>query len=169
MAAPRLTKEIELDVRAKLRTDIRSIAASGLVLAKPTYFTGKQDFVDELKKAGTQVVNGGDIEVRFCQMQWIGFEDVPDDCEDNPPVKILYKLHFFHEFISKRSDSSNSHDDFVAMILDLRNLFLANIVLPNNREREPLKQDGFMITGDENEFFKGAFGHYQNFIVKVEV
>lgn len=167
MADPKLTPEVELFHRNKLKADIEQIANTGAVFTKPTFFSSYQDFVDEV---GKQVTAGDDLEVQFCQISWIGFEDDDEDpCEDSPAVKIVYRLHFFHQFAQERKDGSNSHDTFTAMIINLRNKFLMSIVQGTNIEREPLKLDGFIITSDESEFFAGAYGHWCNLITKIEV
>ena len=167
MADPKLTPEKELALRQQLKTDIETVPATGAVFIKPEYFTSEQDFLDAV---GKEVVAGEDLEVRFCQISFLSFEDNDQDgCEDNPAVSVRYKIHFFHQYVSERSDGSNSHDDFVAMLLNLRNNFLQTIEIDANTEREALKQDGFMITDDESEFFKGAFGHWINLIAKINL
>lgn len=167
MAPPKLTPEIELLHRNRLKTDIETIPHTGAVFLKPTFFTSHQDFVDEV---GKQVAVNDDLEVQFCQISWLGFEDDPSDgCEDNPSVKIVYKIHFFHQFEQERSDGTNSHDTFVAMILNLRNKFLSSIEIDADTDREALKTDGYMITSDESEFFKGAYGHFINLITKIDI
>lgn len=167
MADPKLTPEVELFHRSKLKESIMEIQGTGSVFTVPEFFTSYQDFVDAV---GHEVSAGDDLEVQFCQISWLGFEDSEDDpCEDNPAVKIIYRLHFFHQFEQKRLDGSNSHDTFTAMIINLRNKFLLSIVQAPNIEREPLKQDGYIITDDESEFFAGAYGHWCNLITKISI
>lgn len=166
MAAPKLTPEKELANRQQIKADIESVANSGAVFIRPAFFTSEQDFIDVV---GKEVISGEDLEVRFCQISFVGFEDDPADlCEDNPAVKSIYRIHLFHQFNQGRPDGSCSHDDFVALVINLRNKFLSTIDLDANTEREALKMDGFIITSDESEFFKGAYGHWTNLITKVE-
>lgn len=163
----RLTPEKELAARTKLKTDLLTVGMIGSVFIKPAYFTSKADFVEQL---GNQVAPGDDLEVQFCQVSFLKFEDSKTDgCADDPLVYVHYKIHLFHEFRQARKDGTNSHDTFVALILNLRNKFLLTQDAVANSERSPLAQEQFMLTDTENEFFPGAFGHYTNLITKIEV
>jgi hypothetical protein len=167
---PKLTPEKELELRAQIKTDVESVENTGAVFSKPEFFTSKQDFVARCTK---QMVNGDDREVQFCQISFFGFEDLPNAgsavCADDPPVRAIFRLHLFHEYVAKRSDNTNSHDTFTAMILNLRNKFLETQDQGEYTERTPLTPDQFIIFGQENEFFPGAYGHYTNLTVKVEL
>jgi hypothetical protein len=167
MAAAKLTPAVELIHRQKLKTDLATVADTGAVFIRPEFFSSQQDFVKAVCK---EVAAGDDLEVQFCQISWLGYEDDPDDpCEDNPTVKIVYKMHFFHQFIQERSDGTNSHDTFTAMIINVRNKFLATIHSVPNTEREAAKQQNFIITDENSEFFQGAYGHWCNLITKIEL
>ncbi len=163
----KLTPDIELAHIAILKADIESVANTGAVFDKLMFFNSEADFA---KAVGKQLAAGDDLEVQFCQISFLGFEDDPEDlCEDDPAVKIIYRLHLFHEFKQERKDGTNSHDTFAAAVLNLRNKFLATIQINDHTDREALVQDGYIITDDESEFFKGAFGHWINLITKVEL
>lgn len=163
----KLTPAIEMLHRLLIKAAIESVPDTGAVFIKPEFFTSEQDFVERVCKLMTV---GDDLEVQFCQISFLGFEDDPlDDCEDDPAVKIIYKIHLFHQYKPERADGTNSHDTFTAMLLNLRNKFLDTIEIDSNTERESLRADGFMITDDESEYFKGAFGHWINLITKVDI
>jgi hypothetical protein len=163
----KLTPAIELSHREALKTEIETIANTGKVYIRPRLFTSKQDFVSEL---GKSVVNGDDLEVQFCQITCQGWQDLNGQlCADDPPVQIIYRLHFYQDFVQQRSDGSCSHDTFVAMLLNLRNRFLLTMDRSSNTERKPLTLEQNIITGVENEYFPGAYGHYINLQTRIEV
>ena len=165
---PKLTPAVELAHRMRLKQHIESVPNTGGVFTRITFFSSKEDFVAQI---GRQVAEGDDLEVQFCQVSWLGFEDsASDPCPEDPTVTLNYRLHFFHEFKQERSDGSNSFDTFAQMIINLRNLFLQNQDFDNgNTERKPLKQPEFIITNGESEFFRGAYGHFVNLTTKIEI
>lgn len=166
----KLTPEKELELRAQVKADIESVPGTGKVFAEPVLIDSKQEFVDEFTE---QVVAGNNREVRFCQILFQGWRDLPNAggtmCADDPVVEAIYRLHFFHEFVEKRSDGTSSHNSVTAMALNLRNKFLDTQDIGAYTERTPLTLDGSIILGTASEFFPGAYGHYFNAIVRVEL
>lgn len=164
----KLTPAIELIHRNRLKSDIQQVPDTGAVFTKPTFFSSVQDFVDAV---GKQVAAGDNLEVQFCQITFLKFEDSPNDpCPDDPLCWLHYRLHFFHQFEQQRANGTNSHDTFVAMLLNLRNKFLIEQDFDGgNTERKPLSPEQFIITDVESTYFKGAYGHYTNLISKIEL
>lgn len=171
-----LTPQLELEIREYLKTKVETVPAIGKVFTRPRTFSSEQDFIDECKYAVED-----DIEIRYCEISLVSFRDsqtddsILEDCDDMPIVFLTYNLNLHFEFKDERKKVvtnddetettvySNSFDDFVKAILDLRNKFVENRYWEDQKlEHSPLVQIGNIITED-------AVRHQANFQVIVTV
>lgn len=109
-------------LRAGLKTFLEVSAIVGNVHTRRRKINNRADFVDKYGVTVAAIENSKII--RFCDIEFIRFEDSPDEGFDDCPVLIAtYNLHLFHEFF-EGTDDANSNDDFIQAILTLRDRFL---------------------------------------------
>jgi hypothetical protein len=154
----------ELAIREALGAKVAAVTGSAFV--RRPVVDSKQDW------AGLGVQNiDGELELRVCTVDLQSFDDSPDyGCFDDPMVTLTYAVHVFFEFKEKRSDDSNSTDDFAAAVTSLRSSFLdADRTLASLAKVEslPLVQASFILLGDDP--LTGGFGHSIDLLAKVEV
>jgi hypothetical protein len=162
-----LTPEKELAIREAQGTKIALL--TGSVFVRRPMIDSKQDWVDLLGKENVD----GEYEVKYCTVDLLSFTDSEEEgCDDDPVVNLLYGVRIFHGYKEKRSDDSNSTDDFIALILNLRNAYLnadrsvGSPAIPKV-ESLPLIQSGFILLGEDP--LSGAFGHYIDLQAPIEV
>lgn len=111
------------DVKAfqdNLKSDLETIAALGHVNTRRRLIANRKDYFDKLAIDGTD-----ESEICFTEIEFLRFQDSPDEGGDDCPVAILsFGLHIFRQFVDLRSDNSNSADDFLNAILSIRKHFL---------------------------------------------
>lgn len=162
----KLTAAKEKSIREALGTKVALVTGSAFV--RRPLIDSKQDWVTLLG-----VVNADDeYEIKYCTVDLAGFNDSDQEgCDDDPVVTITYQCHLFHEYKETRvADSSNSTDDFNAAFLTLRNTFLdddRSLAALDRVESLPLAQTAFIILGTDT--LTGAFGHYVDFTIAVEL
>ena len=165
---PNLTAAKETAILEALGVKIASLPNAKNVIADEPLLDSKQDV---LKTICVKSVDKK-TEVQYIKIDFLGFRDsTTDGCEDNPVVYLSYNLHIFQQLVEKRSDNSTSTKDVKKLVIDLRNLFLltennARILLPNT-ESQPLRQNNFIILGDDP--LTGAYGHYIDLVCTVTV
>jgi hypothetical protein len=155
----------ELAIRTALGTKVAAL--TGSVFIRPELFDSEQDWVEKL---GVQNVDG-ELELKYCTVNLLQFTDSPTDgCDDDPVVFLTYQIHIFDGFTEQRSDLSNSTDDFIAKILDLRNEFLEssrNVAGVDKADYTPLTQSSLILLGDDP--LTGGFGHFTDLQQRVQV
>jgi hypothetical protein len=137
-----------------------TIPSVGNVLDRRRSIANRQEYADIL---GIDAVD--DLEIKFCETEFLRFEDSPDEGDDDCPIAVLtFGIHLFHEFADLRSDSTNSSFDYIGAILDIRKEFLEG-----NREFaagdflavvDPVTMPDFSQFG--NDDFSDAVGHIGN-------
>jgi hypothetical protein len=160
-----LTPEKEKSLREALKNKISELPEA-FVFSRRRRISSKQDFFAQLGKTVDSKT-----EVRFCQIDYLGFEDVlGEGLDDCPPVKVNYSLHVFFQFADLRSDDSNSTDDFISYCLNLRHQInhTQEIVLSGKKHLlSNLLQVSDTIT--DSDTVSGVEGHYAEFRVTIEV
>ena len=162
---PNLTPDIQSNILTALQTKFAGVSGVDNFLIKNPLLDSKTDAVDVL----TVENSDGELEVKYIYLSFLGFEDsLTDGCEDDPSVSLTYNAHCFWQYQELRADGSYSERDFVNLILNLRNEFLkSNRVILTDTETTPLKQNNFIILGDDP--LTGAYGFYCDLTVKVEI
>ena len=159
-----LSPVIETGLRAALAAKISTVAQN-LIVDEPV-IDSKHDEIDLLTRENVD----GELETVFGKLDFLKFEDSSSDgCDDEPLVTLFYKLHLFQQFKEKRSDNSTSANDFVALVLNLRNKFLESNrrLVSSNIEHLPLRQLIAITLGEDP--LMGAEGHFADFEIKVQI
>ena len=160
-----LTSAKEKTIREALGAKIAAL--TGTAFVRRPMISSRQDWAELLG-----IVNAsGELELRLTTVDLAGFTDSETEgCDDDPVVFLTYRVHLFHEYVEARPDSSNSTDDFAAVVIGLRNAFLQgsrDIPGVPRAEHLPLVQSGFIILGDDP--VTGAYGHSVDLEARVEV
>ncbi|MBX3288457.1 MAG: hypothetical protein KF855_03835 [Acidobacteria bacterium] len=160
-----LTSAKELEIRTFLGAKIAAVTASSFI--RRPMIDSKQDWVALLGKTNID----GEYEMRYCTVDLLQFTDSDDEgCDDDPVVNLLYQVHLFHQYKEERSDDSNSTDNFIAVLLNLRNTFLnanRSIGVLDGAESLPLIQSGYILLGADA--LTGTFGHSVDLQLPVEI
>lgn len=160
-----LTPEKENLIREALKNKVAE-DSTAFVFSRRRLISSKQDFFKQLGKQPDS-----SLEFRFCQIDFLGFEDLTEDgLDDCPPTNLKYQIHCFFQFVDKRTDLSNSTDDFIKYILDLRCRInnTSHFVLDGKKHLVgTLSQTADIITNAD--LISGVEGHYAEFQVLVEV
>lgn len=126
---PGPTKIQEKAIRTALAAGVQSILTTSNVFDRRRYITSKKDFARALGKLQVD----DKTEIVFTEIEFLRFVDDPergwDDC---PSVSLFYSIHHFRQFRDERvavvddvEVVTNSNDEFVGEVLDLRDYFLA--------------------------------------------
>lgn len=160
-----LTPAIENTIVTALKAKFEAVPLVSNCLIDNPLVDSKQDAVDLLTVQNID----DETEVKYIYISFLGFEDsATDGCDDNPSVNLTYNAHLFWGYKERRSDNSTSEKDFKALVLDLRNKFLnRNRVILPNCETTPLRQNNFIVLGDDP--LTGAYGFFVDLTVKVEI
>lgn len=161
---PKLTPEKEILIRQAIKSRIESLADLA-VFEERKLISSKQDFV-----AKTTRIVAGKKAVRFCQIDFLSFTDSDSDgCEDDPVVVVSYRLHAFYQFNSD-SGATNSLNNFIKLVLDVRNSFLSAPTIffgDPNTQLKPLEQASDILTGLDP--FIDLDGHFVDLTAQVEL
>jgi hypothetical protein len=155
MANPTIT-DVEAFETAVL-ADLATLPILGNILDRRRAIANRQDYFAKLA-----IEQADQNEIVFCELEFLHFEDSPDEGDDDCPVLIVtYGVHVFRQFVDLRSDDSNSSQDFKNAIFSIRKFFLES-----NREYsagdflaivDPLLMPDFAQFG--NDTFTDAVGH----------
>ena len=153
-----ITIDDEKALRANLKTFLEASPILGKIHTRRRRIKSREDFVS---KFGVVVAAAGPNKiVRFCEIEFLKFEDSPDEGFDDCPIAaITYGLHLFHEFFDG-TDDANSNDDFIASILEIRRRFLSTqefAAVTFEVESNPVTMPGFASFG--NDSFTDCQGH----------
>lgn len=161
---PQISGTDEKTVRAAIKTAIKSISAPvGNVFDKRIFLPTRTAYANLL---GVRVSALDKMEIKFCDIDFVGFEDVKDEGAIKcVPTKFVYNLHIFHQYISERKDGSNSTDHFSAAVLGIRSYFLINKQIGGGRA-DDIESSEFAQFGVDP--FTDATGHFINLILKVK-
>jgi hypothetical protein len=165
MSKPTITDEKA--GRAALKTFLETMPILGKVFTRRRRIDSRSRFV-ELFGVVPPAAGGKQKIVRFCEIEFLRPVDSPtegfDDC---PLLEVVYGLHLFHEFFDG-TDDSNSQDDFIDAILQLRTAFLdtrnwtAGLY---NLNGDPIVANEFARFG--NDTFTDCTGHFIDLLLTV--
>lgn len=157
---------VELLVRSALVALCGGIVGLPNIVAHAVYISGEQEFS---KKFGVQLPVSGTTEYRVLFIIFIGFEDTDEGRDDAPVYKLVYLLRLVISLHDRRSDGTNSTDDFARLVLTLRQRTLAAGPLAGYAELqcEPLLPTRSEFGPGEAE--TGLVAHSIDLTLKVEV
>jgi hypothetical protein len=160
-----LTKEKEKAIRAALAAKCAELTDVS-VFSRRRFISSKQDFFAKLGKTVSQRT-----EVRFCQIDYLGFSDIlGEGLDDCPPVLARYAIHVFFQFADLRADNTNSTDEFIAYCIELRckiNNWKEVVLNDKKHLVSTLIQVSDNVT--DSDTLTDVTGHYAEFTVSVEV
>ncbi|HEX8248971.1 MAG TPA: hypothetical protein VF599_12410 [Pyrinomonadaceae bacterium] len=162
---PNLTPEKEQEILDALAAKLAAIEGIDNIVTDDFYTDSKHDVLDRLT-----VQNSDDeTEIKYCYLTFQSFEDsTTDGCDDNPVVFLVYNAHLMWQYKPARSDGSTPQKDLKRLVINLRNKFLQkNRTLAENCEHLPLKQNNFIILGDDP--LTDVEGYYVDLQIKVEI
>lgn len=137
------------------------------------YFAGREDFA---AVAGIEYVKN-QTEAQFAQIFFKTFRDntTQPTCDD-PTTILEYRLVVFYEYkairkaVSPSLVTTNSRQEFVAAIINLRNAFNFNqILIANVAEHSSLVVVQDIVNNEESRYIKDVKGDYIEFLIQVEV
>lgn len=109
-------------------------------------------------------------EVRYCDLEFLRFEDSQEGDDDCPVAVLVYRLHIAFQFVEVRPDGSNSAREFTAAILRLRKDFLESTdVFDADRivgRYEPLVFENNAGLGTDTQ--TGIEAHTQDYFLRVK-
>ncbi|MGH9961751.1 MAG: hypothetical protein ACREBC_32250, partial [Pyrinomonadaceae bacterium] len=162
---PNLTPEKEALVLEALRVKFAGVSGMSNVIVEMPVIDSKQDEIDKLTVTNVD----GELEIKYCYVSFLGYEDsATDGCDDAPLVYLNYQAHLFWGFKEKRSDNSSSEKDFKTLFINTRSKFLeTGRTLAAGAEHTPLAQTNSIILGDDP--LTGAYGFFVDLSLRVEV
>lgn len=160
-----LTIERETTIRDFLVTKAASVLDVPVMRTRKL-FQSAQDFATR---------NSLMYEAAFkCSYFMIAFASFRDDatrgCDDDPVTYITYMMQLYRDSQEEKIGKINSHDQLVVDTINLRNIFLENrSILDNKIEHQALVQVGEMVKVQPCEHIVGTVGDWLNFRLTVEV
>ena len=174
-----LTLAQELIIRRALADKIATVAAVGYVIPSPIVFSGKEEFWSTVNGSAVNTQKLIDQSpIKACWISFLGFLDSSQyGCEEEPQIKLSYRLDLFHQYEFTRVDETAtpdefnarlllSHNEFVGALLDLRSEFLGrrNIAGLDPAEFEVKETTSLVQTenvknNDFCEYIPGIKGH----------
>jgi len=137
------------------------------------YFAGREDFA---AVAGVDYVKN-ETEAKFAQIFFKTFRDntTQPTCDD-PTTFLEYRLVVFYEYkairkaVSPSPNTTNSRQEFVAAIINLREAFNFNqIITAGVAQHTSLVVVQDIINNEESKYIKDVKGDYIEFSIIVEV
>ena len=178
-----LTPEREITVREALADKIATAVSDFAVSPAPLLFTGQESFWGwyDATKNTRQLIEL--TEIKLITLSLLDFtDDSLEGCEGNPAVDLIYEINIFSQYDLTRVDESDdfdkkllqSHNAFVAAVLNLRNEFLgarnlAGLTDFTVRQTNSLTMPEFIQGTEESRYVPGVFGHQVDLHEKVRL
>jgi hypothetical protein len=137
---PTVSKEKEKAIRDAVVAFVASTLPGYHVFGRRRFISSRKDFARVLGKIQLDQAT----EIVFAEVEFVRFvDDEQRGWDDCPSIRLFYSIHLFRQFCDVRlnddgDEVSNSTDEFVAELFDLRDAFLATRTFAEGQS-EPLR------------------------------